>query len=263
MIEIKNLTVTDQQSNELLSNVSLKLIKGSVTALTGASGSGKTTLANVILGVLPEDLYVKSGNIFLNKRDINHLSTKEYRKICGKELAYIPQLAMRAFDPRKTLGKQILELYYENLNISKAEAMELARKNLQAVNLDYKRVLTSYPMELSGGMLQRSIIAIILGLSANYIIADEPTSALDEYNSSLFYELLEKNFADRAILLITHDGKIIREKSNYCYIMQQGKIIEEGKSEYVFKNPKKNWTKKFCKLTFKNEALEGSWQWSK
>lgn len=257
MIEIKNITVTDKQSNELLSNVSLRLIKGSVTALTGTSGSGKTTLANVILGILPGDLYIKSGNIFLNKRNVNNLSTREYRKICGKELAYIPQLPMRAFDQRKTLGRQIFELYYENLNINKAEIKELARKNLQAVNLDYKRVLTSYPMDLSGGMLQRSIIAIILGLSPNYIIADEPTSALDEYNSSLFYELLEKNFGDRAILLITHDGKIIREKTNYCYIMQQGKIIEEGKSKYVFRNPKKNWTKKFCKLSLRNEALEG------
>ena len=131
------------------------------------------------------------------------------------------------------------------------------------VNLEDERVLNSYPFELSGGMLQRVIIAIVLGLSPNYIVADEPTSALDEYNTSLFLKLIEENFKDKGILLITHNLDIIKKKTNYCYVMEQGKIIEEGNSKDVFENCKKSWTQKIVQLSAKKEDLEGYWQWNK
>lgn len=262
MLEIKNLTVKDKYKNELLSDVSINVLEKTITTLVGVSGAGKTTLAKVILGILNEDLLL-SGSIYLNGHEISKLTKKEYRKMCGKEIAFIPQLPMRAFDERMKIGKQMTELYMVNLRVNKTEAIKMAKKNLNYVNLEDERVLNSYPFELSGGMLQRVIIAIVLGLSPNYIVADEPTSALDEYNTSLFLKLIEENFKDKGILLITHNLDIIKKKSDYCYVMEQGKIIEEGNNKDVFENCKKSWTQKIVQLSVKKEGLEGYWQWNK
>lgn len=262
MLEIKNLTVKDKYKNELLSDVSINVLEKTITTLVGVSGAGKTTLAKVILGILNEDLLL-SGSIYLNGHEISKLTKKEYRKMCGKEIAFIPQLPMRAFDERMKIGKQMTELYMTNLRVSKTEAIKMAKKNLNYVNLEDERVLNSYPFELSGGMLQRVIIAIVLGLSPNYIVADEPTSALDEYNTSLFLKLIEENFKDKGILLITHNLDIIKKKSDYCYVMEQGKIIEEGNNKDLFENCKKSWTQKIVQLSAKKEDLEGYWQWNK
>ncbi|VRB53731.1 ABC transporter ATP-binding protein [Filifactor alocis] len=262
MLEIKNLTVKDKYKNELLSDVSINVIEKTITTLVGVSGAGKTTLAKVILGILNEDLLL-SGSIYLNGHEISKLTKKEYRKMCGKEIAFIPQLPMRAFDERMKIGKQMTELYMTNLRVNKTEAIKMAKKNLNYVNLEDERVLNSYPFELSGGMLQRVIIAIVLGLSPNYIVADEPTSALDEYNTSLFLKLIEENFKDKGILLITHNLDIIKKKTDYCYVMEQGKIIEEGNNKDVFENCKKSWTQKIVQLSAKKEDLEGYWQWNK
>lgn len=262
MLEIKNLTVKDKYKNELLSDVSINVLEKTITTLVGVSGAGKTTLAKVILGILNEDLLL-SGSIYLNGHEISKLTKKEYRKMCGKEIAFIPQLPMRAFDERMKIGKQMTELYMVNLRVNKMEAIKMAKKNLNYVNLEDERVLNSYPFELSGGMLQRVIIAIVLGLSPNYIVADEPTSALDECNTSLFLKLIEENFKDKGILLITHNLDIIKKKSDYCYVMEQGKIIEEGNNKDVFENCKKSWTQKIVQLSVKKEGLEGYWQWNK
>ena len=263
MLEIKNLTVKDKYKNEILSDVSINVREKTITTLIGASGAGKTTLAKVILGILNEELSISSGSIYLNWDEISKLTKKEYRKICGKEIAFIPQLPMRAFDERVKIGRQMTELYTANLGINKTDAKEIAKRNLKYVNLEDERVLNSYPFELSGGMLQRVIIAIVLGLSPSYIVADEPTSALDEYNTSLFFKLIQENFEDKGILLITHDLDIIKRKSDYCYVMQDGRIIEEGNNKDVFENPRKSWTTKIVQLSTEQESLEGYWQWNK
>ncbi|MDO5716086.1 MAG: ATP-binding cassette domain-containing protein [Tissierellia bacterium] len=263
MIEIKNLNIIDKYKNNILSDISMNIHDNKITALIGSSGSGKTTLVNAMADILKEDLSISSGNIYLDGKEISTLNGYQRRKLSGKKLAFIPQLPMRAFDERMKIGKQIIELYTSNLKINPSIGIPMAKKNLESVNLEPERVLYSYPFELSGGMLQRVIIAIMLGLSPKYIIADEPTSALDDYNASIFFNLLEKNFKDRGIFIITHNMNIIKDKADYCYIMENGRIIEEGESEDVLQNPSESWTKKITELMIKDKSLEERWEWKK
>ncbi|MDO5695692.1 MAG: ATP-binding cassette domain-containing protein [Eubacteriales bacterium] len=263
MIEIKKLSIIDKFKNDILSDISINIYEHKITALIGSSGSGKTTLVKAMVDILSEGLSIAAGTMYLDGEEMSKLTRYQRRRLSGKKLAFIPQLPIRAFDERMKIGKQIIELYISNLMINKSMAISMAEENLERVNLEPERVLHSYPFELSGGMLQRVIITIMLGLSPKYIIADEPTSALDDYNASIFFDLLEKNFGDSGILIITHDMNIVKDTSDYCYIMQDGRIIEEGESKDVLQNPSESWTRKIMELMAKEKSLGEQWEWKK
>lgn len=260
MLQVDNLCIEVKQKNTLLENINFKLHLGEAIGITGHSGSGKTTLVKSILGMLDEDLKVKSGSILLNDLDLLKLKGRERRDINGSLIGYIPQSPMTAFDSRMKIGKQMIETFMLRLGKDKKEAVILSEKQLQKVNLiETARIMNAYPSELSGGMLQRVAVAIILGMKPQYILADEPTSALDEENRNLLIEIMKKDMEQMGILLISHDVAALEKLCTQVIILSNGKIIEEGTIGEILERPKELWTKKFAAQNKKQNL--GEWQW--
>ncbi len=217
MLEIKNLTVKVKNDTPILTDVSLSIDEGTCIGLTGASGSGKTTLIKSIMGMNSGDLEIAQGQILLDGDNLLIHGAKERRALCGKTIGFIPQNPMTAFFPHAKMERQIIETLRMHTGLDKKQAHALAENVLRQVNLtDTKRVLSAYPGELSGGMLQRIAMALILGTKPKYVLADEPTSALDEANRDLLLELLRKYQKTAAILFISHDTEAM--KTPFCGI---------------------------------------------
>lgn len=261
MLEIKNLTVKVKNDAPILTDVSLSIDKGTCIGLTGASGSGKTTLIKSIMGMNGGDLEVPQGQILLDGDDLLKRSAKERRGLCGKTIGFIPQNPMTAFFPHAKMDRQIIETLRMHTGTDKKQARELAENVLRKVNLtDTKRVLRAYPGELSGGMLQRIAMALILGTKPKYVLADEPTSALDEANRDLLLELLREYQKNAAILFISHDTEAMKALCSITHVMEHGEIIETQATEQLFIHPQQPWTKCFAEAACHREEV--NWKWT-
>ena len=154
------------------------------------------------------------------------------------------------------------ETFRKRLRLDKNAALKLSMEALQKVNLlDTDRVYRSYPGQLSGGMLQRVTMAILIGLSPRYIFADEPTSALDEENKTYLIQELMRMKQQAAILFVSHDDGAIRTLCDDLLVMQSGTIVECGATADLFAAPHKEWTKEFVRLAIAEEG--GGWTWRK
>ena len=249
MLEIKNLTVKVKNDTPILTDVSLSIDEGTCIGLTGASGSGKTTLIKSIMGMNSGDLEIAQGQILLDGDNLLIHGAKERRALCGKTIGFIPQNPMTAFFPHAKMERQIIETLRMHTGL------------LRQVNLtDTKRVLSAYPGELSGGMLQRVAMALILGTKPKYVLADEPTSALDEANRDLLLELLRKYQKTAAILFISHDTEAMKALCPITHVMERGKIIETQATEQLFIHPQQPWTKRFAEAACHREEV--NWKWT-
>ena len=168
---------------------------------------------------------------------------------------------MTAFFPHAKMERQIIETLRMHTGLDKKQAHALAENVLRKVNLtDTKRVLSAYPGELSGGMLQRIAMALILGTKPKYVLADEPTSALDEANRDLLLELLREYQETAAILFISHDTEAMKALCPITYVMDHGKIIETQATEQLFIHPQQPWTKRFAEAACHREEV--NWKWT-
>lgn len=261
MLEIRQLTVTGPAGGLLLNDITLAVKPGRITGLTGHSGSGKTTLLRSILGMLHQDCRVKNGDIFLDDINLLTLSCKEHRELCGKTIGFIPQVPMTAFDNRMKIGLQMLETFRLRLKLNRADAAELAKEKLAAVNLtDTERVMNAHPSELSGGMLQRVAAALILGMAPDYLLADEPTAALDEENRDLFLQIMKEQLSDKGILFVSHDVNVLQDICTDVIVIGGGRILERGTMIQIISNPVSSWSKHFAHLAGK--ARQGVWTWT-
>ena len=262
MLEIKNLTVKVKNNAPILRGVSLSIDEGTCIGLTGASGSGKTTLLKALMGVSDVDVSINSGQILLDGEDLLKKPEKVRRDLCGTTLGFIPQNPMTAFNLHVPVGTQMTETFRKRLRLDKNAARKLSMDVLQKVNLlDTDRVYRSYPSQLSGGMLQRATMAILIGLSPRYIFADEPTSALDEENKEYLIQVLMRMKQQAAILFVSHDDAAIRTLCDDLLVMQSGIIVEYGTTADLFAAPHKEWTKEFVRLAMVEEG--GGWTWQK
>ena len=258
MIEVKNLSVQTSKGVVLLDRVEFTLTPGVCTGLTGASGSGKTTLLKALMGVSDGDVSINSGQILLDGEDL----LKKPEKVRRTTLGFIPQNPMTAFNLHVPVGTQMTETFRKRLRLDKNAARKLSMDVLQKVNLlDTDRVYRSYPSQLSGGMLQRATMAILIGLSPRYIFADEPTSALDEENKEYLIQVLMRMKQQAAILFVSHDDAAIRTLCDDLLVMQSGIIVEYGTTADLFAAPHKEWTKEFVRLAMVEEG--GGWTWQK
>lgn len=261
MLEIRNLTVQTKSSVPLLNNVSLSIDTGTCIGLTGASGSGKTTLIKAIMGMCGGDLEVPEGEILLDKDNLLKHSGKERRMLCGKVIGFIPQNPMTAFFPHAKIGRQVTETLRIHTGADKKQAEILSAGVLSQVNLaDTRRVMNAYPRELSGGMLQRITMALILGTKPRYVLADEPTSALDEVNRDLLLELMKAYQKNAGILFISHDTEAMKRLCPVTHVMEHGRIIETQTTGELFLHPRQPWTKRFAEAACHREEVE--WKWT-
>lgn len=251
MLAISNLNVT-VHNQTLLQQVGFTLERGELLALTGASGSGKTTLIRAVCGVLKEPYRLSCDYLNLDGLDLKSGGAARWREQCGIGLGYIPQNPMLAFDPRMPLGRQMRETFRLKKQLSNKAAEELAHKTIFSVGLtDTARVLSAYPHELSGGMLQRAAIAICAGLETKYILADEPTASLDEKNRDAVFTLLKDTLHDTGILLITHDPELLARCQDNLLILLDGEIVERGSLARIMAGTQSAWVWNLSRNCFK------------
>lgn len=229
----------------LLYPINFHINKGEILGLVGESGSGKTLTSMAIFQLLDKDL-TASGSIRLDEVELMAASEKEIRQMRGRDLAFIMQNPMTAFSPMYTIGNQFVELIRKHQPCSKKEALERAAQALADVNLsEPEKLLTKYAFELSGGMLQRVMIAFAASLRPKLIIADEPTTALDLYNQLEVLKHLEHVRATygTAILLISHDLSVIAEMADRVIVMEKGHLVETATVEQLFDAPQHAYTR--------------------
>lgn len=239
MLEVNNLSVTARSGAQLLNQISFQIEIGEAIGLTGQSGAGKTTLLKALLGILSGGCQVSGGTIQVDGQSLWTLPPRKRRELCGTTLGFIPQNPMTAFDPRLKMGRQMEETLRLRTGVFGKEAVERAETLLAELGLSQpRRVLDSYPAQLSGGMLQRAAAALLLALHPRYILADEPTSALDAENRTLLLELLEKQRETAGILFISHDVAALRTLCGTVHVMEHGMLTEQGTIQELLEHPK-------------------------
>lgn len=230
----------------VVQDVSFSLEPGEILGIVGESGSGKSTLIKAAMGLLGSEGCVTKGQICYRGRNLLGLPSKELRKLNGPELGYIFQNAGSAFCPIRTVGVQLYETMKEHGKISKAEFEEKAMDTLEKLGFDNgKRILSSYPFELSGGMQQRVGIAAAMLLNPSVLFADEPTSALDVTIQKQVVEemLMVRETFGTAIVLVAHNLGVVGAMADNVMVLKDGKTVEYGKTQEVLTDPQSDYAK--------------------
>lgn len=255
LLSVRDLCVeftTYGQTSRVLKGVSLDVPERSQIALVGESGSGKTVTMKAIMGLLRHPpARITGGEIFYDGRDLLTMPAKERLALRGTAMSMIFQDPMSSLNPVFTIGDQmgtILKYADRRLGRSRGGRERLARVHevLSQVRMrDPERVTRSYPIMLSGGMRQRVLIAMALLSEPRLLIADEPGTALDVTTQAQILKLLKDLVEARglALLMITHNLGVVRETSNYVYVMNKGVVVEHGATADLFAAPREDYTK--------------------
>ncbi|ASD30719.1 ABC transporter ATP-binding protein [Chlamydia abortus] len=255
LLNIQNLTIASNNPRRLLiDNLSLSIKKRHSLALVGENGSGKTTITKAILGFLPDNCEILEGNIFFENTNLKTLSYKKFQKIRGKKIATVLQNALGSLTPSMRIGAQIVETLRQHNPITKKEAYAKALELLTSVCIpNPERCFHLYPFELSGGMRQRTVIAISLASSPELILADEPTTALDSVSQAQILRILRKVHKEHhtAMLLVTHNLALVTELCDDIAIIKDGQLVETGSVKEIFSSPQHPYTKRLLKAVSK------------
>ena len=248
-MEIKNLNISFSIEDELfraVHDVNLSLEKGKVLGIVGESGCGKSVTAMSVIKLLASNAVIESGEILFKGKNLLDLSAKEFQKIRGSKIAFIPQNPMNSLNPLYTIGDQVMETIMFHKDVSKKEAKELAIKVLKDVKLpEAENRFKEYPHQFSGGMCQRVLIAMALSCNPEIIIADEPTTALDVTVQAQILDLIRKIQKERStsLVFITHDLGVVAEFCNNVAVMYAGRVVEYADIRSIFNNPLHPYTK--------------------
>lgn len=239
ILEAENLTVQYRTSSGMLtavSDVSFSISEGEYFGLVGESGCGKSTIIDAILGTLDNNGQISSGKILYKGKEIQSMSDAELsKKIRGKEIGIIPQGSLNSLDPLQRIDKHALQLAKLHTDLSEQEALERFREMMSIVGLKENRI-HDYPHQFSGGMKQRTMIALSLFLEPSLLIADEPTTALDVIMQDQVFRYLDeiKETTDTSFMLITHDISLVFESCDNMGVMHAGQLAEIGGTHELF-----------------------------
>ena len=246
ILELENVVVKDPRSNEVIVHGSSFVVsKNKCLSIVGESGSGKSMTTKAILGLTNPWLKI-SGSAKYKGKNLIGLKQSELRKIRGKNICMIPQDAMTSFDPLYTIGYQMIETFVENLGISKEESKKLAIESLDKMLINNpEEVIKKYPHQLSGGMLQRCMIAIAIAMKPDIIIADEPTTALDSINQREVVEEFKRlrDVTGTSLIFISHDLGVVQSLADDILVMKNGECVEYGTAKKIFENTQHEYTK--------------------
>ncbi|URZ03411.1 ABC transporter ATP-binding protein [Clostridium felsineum] len=236
----------DNEVTKAVDDVSFSIKKGETVCIVGESGCGKSVTSLSIMGLINDPGRIVAGEILYNETDLLKLSKNDFQNLRGKEISMIFQEPMTSLNPVFTIGSQLIEILLEHKLINKKEAYKKAIELINTVGIPMAEdIIKAYPHQLSGGMLQRIMIAIALSSNPKLLIADEPTTALDVTIQAQILDLLQKLKLElnTSILFITHDLGVVAEIADYVIVMYAGKIVEEAPVVELFKNPMHPYTK--------------------
>lgn len=251
LLEVNNLDVylkTDEELVHAVRNVSFSIEKGQTLAIVGESGSGKSVTSMAIMQLLPKNIvkFGQNSSIIFEEQDLLALSEKSIQAIRGDRIGMIFQEPMTSLNPYMPIGKQVAEaIQTHNPQLSNKDAEKMVLATLQKVKIpDAEKKMVCYPHEFSGGQLQRIMIAMAIINKPDLLIADEPTTALDVTTQAEILDLMHdlQSEMGMAIILISHDLRLVHKYSDFVCVMQNGEIIERGETEQVFTNPQHPYT---------------------
>jgi peptide/nickel transport system ATP-binding protein len=240
LLEVEGLTVA-YGADEVVHNVGFSLNRGESLALIGESGSGKSTIAKAVLRLLPPGGARVAGSVRLDGTEVLNTPERRFRPLRGRSLGFIPQDPGSALNPVRTIGAQAQEAAALLGDTDPGSRRRSILEVFEQVGLpDPGRVYDSYPHQLSGGMLQRVLIALTVLPRPSLIVADEPTSALDVTVQKLILDMLGdlRQELDISLLLITHDLAIAAERADSLVVLKNGTVQEQGPSRDVFAAPR-------------------------
>ncbi len=248
-LEIKDLRISfgsDGKRVEVVSGVSVNIPKGKIVGVVGESGCGKTVTALSVMRLIPEPPgKIEGGEIIFDGADLLKYADRDMQSIRGNRISMIFQEPISSLNPVFTVGDQIGEALRTHLNISRKEEKSRVIELLKLVGIPAPESrINNYPHEMSGGMSQRVMIAMALACNPEVLIADEPTTALDVTVQAGILNLIDdlRVRLGMAVLLITHDLGIIAEVADEVYVMYAGKVVEQGFTADIFKEPRHPYT---------------------
>ena len=245
LLSVDHLSVKDLRTGHVLvEDVGFTLEKDNCLGIVGESGSGKTLSCTAMLG-LASPCLATQGQVMFDGIDLLNTPAKELRHIRGSRICMILQNPMTAFDPIYTLGTQMLEALCQKTDLPKKAARTKALEALNRMKIQEPfSVFRKYPHQLSGGMLQRCMIALTLALEPDLIIADEPTTALDAITQQEVIKsfLHLRKITGTSMIFISHDLGVIRHLAREVLVMRGGKQVEYGPAQQIFKSPRHPYT---------------------
>ena len=249
VLDVSDLTVAvrgEDGEREVVCGLSFSVARGETLCIAGESGSGKSMTSLAVMGLLPRPAArLTSGSIRLDGLDLAGLPESRMRHIRGDRIAMIFQEPMTSLNPVLSIGRQIIEAIEVHTPLSRREARQRALEALKSVRIpDAERRLAQYPHELSGGMRQRVMIAMVIALKPDILIADEPTTALDVTVQGEVLELLRdlQRETGTGLVLITHDMGVVAEMADRVVIMRNGCMVEQGSVHDIFATPRTDYT---------------------
>jgi oligopeptide/dipeptide ABC transporter ATP-binding protein len=248
LLQVENLQVHYPGADSpvrAVDGVSFRLERGETYALVGESGCGKTATGLAILRLV-EPGRIVGGRVLLDGQDLLAVPEKEMRKVRGSRIGIVFQEPAAALNPVMRIGSQVSESLRVHKGLGRREAFEEAVRLLDVVALpDAERQARAYPHELSGGMMQRVMLAIALSCSPSLLIADEPTTALDVTIQAQILALLRRLRKDfrLTVLLITHDLGVVAENADRVGVMYAGRLVEQAPTRALFEDPAHPYTR--------------------
>jgi len=244
LLKVNNLQTYFSKNNKKIKavdGVDFEVDKGKILCIVGESGSGKSITSLSIMGLV-QNIKGSSveGTILFEGQDLLNLTDLQLSDLRGNEIGMIFQEPMTALNPIFSIGHQIIEVLRRHKKIPKKEARLIAIKQLKEVGIPRaEEIMNEYPHQISGGMRQRVMIAMMMACEPKLLIADEPTTALDVTIQAQVLELMRrlKDEKGTAIILITHDLGVVAEMADTIAVMYAGQIVESGPADEVFENP--------------------------
>ncbi len=243
ILQVKDLSVNFTAyagTVQAVRGISFDLKKGETLAIVGESGSGKSVTTKAILGILPKNGRIESGEILYEGQDMAKFSKKDFFQIRGKKISLVFQDPLSALNPIMKVGNQIAEVLRLNQKMSKADAKKRVLELMTAVGIPEPEIRAEqYPFQFSGGMRQRIVIAIALASDPEILICDEPTTALDVTIQEKILDLIKdiKEEKHLSVIFITHDLGVVANMADRICVMYAGRIVEYGTAEEIFYEP--------------------------
>lgn len=249
LLNVKNLSISFRNTKnnvEVVHSISFHINRNEILGVVGESGSGKSVTAMAILGLLSKKESSVGGELLFEGQDLLSLTNENIRKLRGSKIAMIFQEPMTALNPSMTCGEQVSEIISLHLKKTKSKIKKEVISLFKKVKLPRPdEIYNNYPHQISGGQMQRVMIAMAIACKPKLLIADEPTTALDVTVQKEIIALLKEiqKETKMSLLFISHDLGLVSQISDRTLVMYQGNIVEEGTVQEIFKAPKKSYTK--------------------